>query len=83
MTWYDFLDPVLMPVLNLGSFWAILVLAIAISLIITLVYKFVTDQNKMKEMKDKQKDYQKKMKELRSKPEEMMKVQKEAMKLNM
>ncbi len=83
MAWYDFLDPVLMPVLNLGPFWAILILAVAISLIITLVYKFVTDQNKMKKMKEQQKEYQKRMKELKDNPGEMMKVQKEAMKANM
>ncbi|MBT4935789.1 DUF106 domain-containing protein [Candidatus Woesearchaeota archaeon] len=77
------LSPVLQPLLNSSPFIAILVLALALSVIITFVYKWVTNQELMKELKTKQKDYQKEMKELRSKPEEMMKVQKEAMKLNM
>ena len=76
-------DPILQPLINLSPFWAIVILAVIVSLLITLVYKVATDQNKMKDMKGKQKDYQKQMKELRSNPEEMMKVQKEAMKLNM
>ena len=83
MAWFDFLDPVLTPVLDLGPFWAILILGITISLLITLVYKYVTDQKKMKGMKEQQKDFQKKMKGLRDNPAEMMKVQKEAMKVNM
>jgi uncharacterized membrane protein (DUF106 family) len=76
-------DPILQPLINLSPFWAIVILAVIVSLLITLVYKVATDQKKMKDMKGKQKDYQKQMKELRSNPEEMMKVQKEAMKLNM
>ncbi|PIN76277.1 hypothetical protein COV17_02985 [Candidatus Woesearchaeota archaeon CG10_big_fil_rev_8_21_14_0_10_36_11] len=77
------LSPALQPLLNASPFIAILVLALVLSVIITFVYKWVTNQELMKELKTKQKDYQKEMKELRSKPEEMMKVQKEAMKLNM
>ena len=77
------LNPVLQPLLDISPFLTLVILAVVISLLITLVYKFFTNQEKMKEMKDKQKESQKKMKELRSNPEEMMKVQKEAMKLNM
>lgn len=82
-----FLDPVLtpllQPLLNASPFLSILILAFVVSIIITLVYKLVTNQELMKSLKDKQKDFQKQMKELRSNPEEMMKVQKEAMKINM
>ncbi|MBU0457119.1 MAG: EMC3/TMCO1 family protein [Nanoarchaeota archaeon] len=83
----SFLDPVLNPVfqplLDISPILAIVVLAFLISLLITLVYKFMTNQDEMKRLKDQQKDFQKKMKELRSNPAEMMKVQKEAMKVNM
>src|SRR3989344_1588773 len=82
-----FLDPVfnplLQPLLNASPFWAIAILAFIISLIITLVYKFATNQQEMKRLKGEQKDFQKKIKELRSNPQEMMKVQKEAMSKNM
>lgn len=82
-----FLDPVLNPVfgslLNSSPFLVILIMAFIISLIITLVYKLMTNQKEMKEMKEKQKEFQSRMKELKSNPEEMMKVQKEAMQVNM
>ena len=83
MAWYAFLDPVFGPLLKLGPFWAIFIMAFGISLIITLVYKWVTDQNMMKKLKEEQKEYQKKIKTLKENPSEMMKVQKQAMKKNM
>ncbi|MEK6938755.1 MAG: EMC3/TMCO1 family protein [Nanoarchaeota archaeon] len=82
-----FLDPVFNPVflwlLDLSPFWGLVVLALIISIIVTLVYKYFTNQTEMKRMKEEQKEFQKRMKELRSNPPEMMKVQKEAMKVNM
>src|SRR3989344_687733 len=76
-----FLDPVLNPVLGPFLNWnpALLIL----SVIITVVYKFATNQKEMKRLKEQQKEFQKSMKELRHNPEEMMKIQKEAMKSNM
>ncbi len=76
-------DPVLKPLLNLSPFWGVMVISLAISLLITLAYKYFTDQKEMKRLKELQKDFQKRMKELREHPEEMLKVQKEAMKSNM
>ncbi len=82
-----FLDPIfnplLMPLLNMSPFWGIVIISFVISLIITVVYKFATNQELMKSLKEKQKEYQQRIKELRNNPEEMMKVQKEAMKQNM
>ncbi len=77
-----FLDPVFNPVLALGPLWAIVLLSLVISLVIVLVYKFFTNQQEMKRLKDEQKEFRKRMKELKSNPEEMMKVQKEAMQKN-
>ncbi|MBW2963287.1 DUF106 domain-containing protein [Candidatus Woesearchaeota archaeon] len=77
------LDPVLNPILVLGPFWAILILSLIISLAITLVYKFATNQKKMKELKDEMKANQKKMKEMKNEPQKLMAMQKEAMKKNM
>jgi uncharacterized membrane protein (DUF106 family) len=76
-------NPILQPLLNKSPFLAILILAVVISVVIVIVYKLMTDQKQMKEMKDQQKESQKKMKELKDNPAEMMKVQKEAMKMNM
>ncbi len=77
------LNPILQPLLDLSPLWAVAILSFVITLVITLAYKYFTDQNEMKRLKDKQKEYQKEMKGLRDKPDEMMKKQKEAMKLNM
>src|SRR3989344_4844831 len=77
------LNPVLQPLLNMSPLLTVVVLALFISLVITLSYKFLTNQSQMKELKEKQKGCQKKMKELRSDSGEMMKMQKEAMSANM
>ncbi len=86
MAFQDLLDPILnplmQPLLNYSSFWAVFVLALVISVLITLAYKVFTNQDEMKRLKDRQKEFQVKMKGLRNNPEEMMKVQKEAMSVN-
>jgi len=77
------MDPVLQPLLNLSPFLAILIIALVISIIISVVYKFMTDQKKMKALKEEQKEFQKKMKEMKDQPEKVMSMQKDAMKKNM
>ncbi len=76
------LDPVFYPLLKLGPFWAVLLISFAVSLLITVVYKFVTDQNLMKQLKDEMKELQKEMKELKNDPQKAMEVQKKAMERN-
>jgi len=63
--------------------WAIAVLSFIISLVIVLIYKWMTDQKEMKQLKDDLSAYQKKMKGSKDNPEKLMKMQKEAMSLNM
>ncbi|MFP4423701.1 MAG: EMC3/TMCO1 family protein [Candidatus Woesearchaeota archaeon] len=77
------ISPLLSPLLKLDPFVAILILAVLISTIITLAYKFFTDQAKMKRLKKQLKKYQKEMKELKDQPDKMMKVQQKAMQTNM
>jgi uncharacterized membrane protein (DUF106 family) len=79
----SFLDPVMNPLLTIPPFWALLIITFIITLAVTLVYKYTTDQNRMKELKEEQKKYQKEMKELRADPEKMLKVQKKAMQSNL
>jgi len=76
-------NPVLGPLLNWSPFWGIVVLSLIITVLVTLVYKYTTNQSEMKRLKDQQKEFQKKMKELKEQPEEMMKIQKEAMSQNL
>ena len=77
------LDFALGPLLNLPSLLGVAIVSILVSVIITVIYKLVTNQSLMKDMKTEIKELQKEMKELRDRPEEAMKVQKKAMETNM
>ncbi len=69
--------------LNWNPLIAIAVVSFAISLLITLIYKWTTNQQEMKRLKDELKEHQKKMKDLKEHPEKMMAAQKQAMHVNM
>ena len=79
----NLLNPILNPLLGMHPIWTLLILSFLISLIITLIYKAMTDQDLMKQLKAETKEFQKEMKELKDHPEKMMKVQKKAMQTNM
>ncbi len=77
------LDPVLRPLLSLPPIVSVLIISLVVSSIITFIYKLLTDQKKMKELKDDIKSHQKEMKKHRDNPKKMMQVQKKAMEKNM
>lgn len=77
------LSPIFDPLLKLPMVWVVVIMAFIITLLITLIYKFTTNQNLMKELKSEMKELQKEMKELKSDPQKMMGVQKKAMQTNM
>ncbi len=77
------LSPIFDPLLKLPMVWVVVIMAFIITLLITLIYKFTTNQNLMKELKSEMKELQKEMKELKSDPKKMMDVQKKAMQTNM
>lgn len=79
----NLLNPVFAPLLMLPPWLAIAILSLLVSLIITLIYKAMTDQSLMKQLKDEMKEFQKEMKELKAHPEKAMAVQKKAMETNM
>jgi len=83
MVFENLLNPIFGPLLNLPTLWAIIILSFLISLIITVVYKYTTDQNLMKQLKDEMKEFQKEIKELKKEPEKAMQVQKKSMQTNM
>lgn len=82
MVFESVLNPIFAPFLILPTLWAVILLSFLISLIITLIYKYTTDQNLMKSLKDEMKELQKEMKELKSSPERAMQVQKKLMQTN-
>lgn len=77
------LDPVLGPVMSIPSPWNLLLVCFILTGVITILYKYLTDQKMMKELKDDMKMHQKEMKELKDNPQKMMEVQKKAMEKNM
>ena len=83
MAWNSFLDPVMGPVMDLPNPWNLLLISFILTAIITLLYKFLTDQKLMKELKAEMKGYQKEMKDFKDDPKKMMEVQKLAMEKNM
>ncbi len=69
--------------LNLPSLVIIITVSFLISLISMLVYKFVTDQKKLKSIQDEQKKLREEMKKYKDKPDKVMKLQKRAMEISM
>lgn len=65
------------------AFWFILLISVVLSLVVTLVYKFMTDQTLMKELKKELKSNQKRIKEAKGDSEKMMAIQRETMHTNM
>jgi len=78
----DFIGPLFDPLLQLGPFWALFVVSLVLSVLITLIYKWMTNQEEMKELKQKTKSFQKEMKKYKDDPKKMMAMQKEAMAVN-
>jgi uncharacterized membrane protein (DUF106 family) len=77
------LNAIFGPVLNFPPIVAIAIFSFIITLMTSLIYKFTTDQNKLKQIKTKMKAYQQQIKELKDQPEEALKVQKKSMELSM
>jgi len=76
-------NPIFGPLLKLGMFWAILIISVLMAIIITFVYKWMTDQTLMKTLKGDMKQFQKEMKELKHDPKRVMAIQKKSMETNM
>ena len=75
----NILDPIFSPILNFPPLIGIIVMSFVVTVIITLIYKLVTDQEVMKTLKGDMKHFQKEMKKLKDNPKKMMEVQKKAM----
>lgn len=64
---------------NLSPLWSIIVLTLLITFLITLAYKFLTNQELMKSLKQESEALKKEMKSLKNDTEKLMQVQKKAM----
>lgn len=79
----NFFGAIFGPLLQLPPLAGIVVISFLLSLLLTLVYKWVTDQTLMKALKDELKELQVEMRKLSKEPEKLMKVHKKAMDKNM
>lgn len=62
---------------------SIILLSFLVTLVMTLITKKFTNQARMKELKELQKEYNKKLKENRENPDVMMRIQKDMMSSSM
>ncbi|MFH0868892.1 MAG: EMC3/TMCO1 family protein [archaeon] len=66
---------------HLNPFWGIFLISVILSLATTLVYRYVTDQQLIKQCKDDTKKYQEQLKQCKSDPAKQMEIQKQMMPL--
>jgi len=77
------LNPILNPLLNLNPLLSIIIISFTLSLVVSLIYKYTTNQKLMKDLKNEMKELQNELKELRNDPKKAMEVQKKAMETNL
>ncbi|QQG39247.1 MAG: DUF106 domain-containing protein [Candidatus Woesearchaeota archaeon] len=78
-----FFDLVFGWLISWNPLFGLIVISVILTFLVTLAYKYLTNQTLMKDLKDKLKDYQKQMKESKHDQPKMMEIQKQAMELNM
>ena len=79
----NILDMFFFPIISMPPLLAVISMALIISSLTTIIYKYTTNQSLMKQLKDEMKELQKASKELRSDPAKAMDVQKKAMEANL
>jgi uncharacterized membrane protein (DUF106 family) len=77
------LDPIFSPLLKLSPLFAILIVSFGFTLLLTLVYKWMTDQHMMKSLKDEMKGHREEMKKHKDNPQKVMELNKKSMEANM
>jgi uncharacterized membrane protein (DUF106 family) len=74
-------NSVLEPLLSLHPFWAITIVALALSILITVIYKYTTNQKELKNIRDETKTIQNEMKASRSDMQKMTELNQKLLKL--
>src|SRR3989344_1878865 len=68
---------------RISPLFGIIFISFLLTLVVSLLYKYTTDQKAMKDLKDELKGLQNKMKEHKADPGKVMDIQKEAMQKNL
>lgn len=79
----SFFNAVFGPLLKFHPFILTLVVSVIMTLIVTLIQRFTTNQKEMKLLKEQQTYFQKEMKENKGNPEKLVELQKQAMGVSM
>jgi len=79
----SFFNTIFSPLFYLPDLWAVVIISIIMSIIITVAYKFLTNQKLMKDLKSELKELQAEIKTLKDQPDKMMEVNKRLMETNM
>jgi len=73
------LDPSAGKLIELSPLWGMIVIVFVITLILTLVQKYTTNQNELRKLKEEQKILQEEMKKYKDSPEKLMEFNKKQM----
>ncbi|MBS3158792.1 DUF106 domain-containing protein [Candidatus Woesearchaeota archaeon] len=83
MVFDSFFNTIFSPLINFNILFAVIFISFLISLIMTLAYKWMTDQHLMKSLKEDMKSHQSEIKKHKDNPQKMLELQKLAMDKNM
>ena len=73
------LDPTFGALLNWDLLLGMIIIVLLLNLVLVLIHKYTTDQEKLKSLKDEQKKLREEMKQLKDQPEKLMELQKKQM----
>ncbi len=73
-TAHSILDPSLGVLLNFNIFWGMAIILAVLSLLMTLIQKYTTNQKELKVMKEEQKKLQEEAKKYKNHPEKLMEL---------
>lgn len=77
------LNPVFSPVMSLPEPFALMAISLILTFITTLIYKYTTDQELMKSLKDEIKELKEESKKFKESPTKMMEINKTMMEKSM
>ena len=75
---HSVLDPSAGKLLNWNTTWGMLIIVFILTIITTLLQKYTTDQETLRQLKKEQKEIQEEMKKFRDNPDKVMELQKSA-----
>ena len=79
----SFFNWIFAPIMKLGKFWALVIISFILTALITFIYKWTTNQQLLKQMREEIKQHQSKMKDHKDNPQKVMELKKRSMEVNL